>query len=372
MITVKKVETLSQRRAFVRFPLRLYKGVKEFVPALYMEEKKILSSHNIHRATSESVFFLAYEDGKVVGRIQGILQRAANEKWQQSRIRFTRFDCIDSQAVAHALFGALEDWGRELGMQEICGPLGYTDFDREGLLIQGFDQDSTFEEQYNFPYYQKLIENEGFVKDVDWLERKIFPPKSIDPRIQRIADRAMKKNGFRFVDAPSVSWIIKKYGNKFFDLLEKTYGNLYGVVPFNEAEKKDACSSFKTFLTPYYVRFIVDSHDNLVAFGVCFPAIGDALKKSGGRLTIPALIKVLRARRDPEVIDLGLIGVAEEHRATGVSWAILLEVMKMLNQGRVKWCETNLNLEDNEEINDVWKHFGSVIHKRRRSFVKKI
>ena len=169
MITIKEVKSRKQIKEFIEFPLKLYKDNPYFVPPLYMDEKALFKKNNVNKEQAESVFYLAYKENKVVGRIQGILQRVSNEKWKQKRVRFTRFDSIDDQSVADALFKQIETWAAKNGMNEVVGPLGYSDLDREGLLIEGFDQMSTFEEQYNYPYYQKLIENCGYNKEVDWV-----------------------------------------------------------------------------------------------------------------------------------------------------------------------------------------------------------
>lgn len=372
MIEVREVRSYWDRRAFLNFPLKLYRNNPYFVPPLYIDEKKIFRKDYFYNKTSESVFFLAFKDGKVSGRISGILQKAANEKWNQRRVRFTRFDCIDDVEVAKALFDALENWARDKGMREVVGPLGYSDMEREGLLIEGFDELSTFEEQYNHPYYQKLIEAQGYQKEVDWVERKIYAPKEIDPRIERIVPLIMKREKLRLVQCDSTQEILDRYADQFFDLVDETYKDLYGTVPFVEGQREDIVSGFKLLLSPYYIRLIVDSEDRLAAFGICFPSISKAVQKSNGHLTIPTIFRILKAKKNPEIIDLGLIGVTEKYRNSGVSWAILLEIMKMLKSGKVEYCETNLNLEDNLSIQNNWDRFENKLHKRRRAFIKKI
>lgn len=372
MIEVYPVRTRRDRKAFLDFPLRLYKKCPYFVPPLYMDEKRIFHPDYFYNKTSESVFFLAKKDGKIVGRISGILQKAANEKWHQKRIRFTRFDCIDDTEVAHALFSAIETWAKEKGMEEVVGPLGYSDMEREGLLIEGFDELSTFEEQYNYPYYQKLIESQGYQKEVDWVERKIFAPKEIDPRIERIVPLIMKRDHLRLLHFDSIQQVIDNYADQFLDLVDTTYNDLYGTVPIIEEQRKDLIQGFKLLLSPYYIRLIVDKDDRLAAFGLCFPSISKAVQKSGGHLTLPTIFRILKAKKNPEIIDLGLIGVTDKYRNSGVSWAIFLEIMKMLKSGKVKYCETNLNLEDNHAIQNNWDRFENKLHKRRRSFLKKI
>ena len=372
MIEIRKVQTKKEQREFLNFPLKLYRNNPFFCPPLYIDEKKIFSKDYFYNKTSESVFFLAYEGGKVVGRISGILQRASNEKWGQKRIRFTRFDCIDDEEVAKALFAEVERWAKEKGMEEVVGPLGYSDMEREGLLIEGFDELSTFEEQYNYPYYQRLIESQGYVKEVDWVERKIYAPKEIDSRIELVVNTMMKRENLRLATFESTGEMIKRYADQFFDLVDLTYNNLYGTVPFIPEQREDIIKGFKLLLSPYYLRIIVDKDDKVAAFGLCFPSITKALQKSSGHLTLPAIFKLLKAKKNPEIIDLGLIGVVEKYRNTGVAWAILLEIMKMLKSGKVQYCETNLNLEDNSNIQNNWDRFENVLHKRRRSFVKKI
>ncbi|MBQ8343040.1 MAG: N-acetyltransferase [Clostridia bacterium] len=371
MVRIEEVKTRRQRKEFVNFPLRLYKGNPYFVPPLYMDEMALFTG-TVYDEQAESVFYLAYRDKKVVGRIHGILQLVSNKKWGQKRVRFTRFDCIDDQEVANALFGAVEAWARSKNMDTVVGPLGFSDLEREGLLIEGFDQLSTFEEQYNYPYYQRLIENAGYEKEVDWTERKLYYPKTPDERIARVSARMMEKYDLRFGEAKSARDFVKRYGDKFFEVLDKTYVDIYQSVPFSAKMKRQLLKSFSLIINVKYTAVILDKDDNVVCFGVSFPAIGKALQKSGGRLTLPALFRVLKAMKKPEVIDLALIGVAEEYRRKGVATAIIDQVMEMLKDGSVDHAETNLNLETNASIQNQWKAFDSVLHKRRRAFVKTI
>lgn len=373
MVIVKPVVSRREQDEFIRFPLELYRNVSEFVPELNVSVRDLFGKKNPHRETSESIFFLAYENGKPAGRIQGIIQHAANAKWHQSRVRFTRFDSIDSQPVANALFDAVSRWAKAKGIREIVGPLGYNDLDREGLLIQGFDQESTFEEQYSFPYYVKLVESYGFVPDTEWEERRLWVPDGpLDPSIERVCNAVMAKNHFRLLHFKNIKQVVDQYGEAFFRLIDETYGDLYGTVPLTEAEKKEVISDFKLFLTPKFVRFIADSKGNLVAVGLCFPALGSIVRDSKGKITLPMLIKAWKARNHPDVLDLGLIGVSKAHQNTGVAWVILYEIMKIMKEGKVKYCETNLNLVDNKAIINNWKRFKNVLHKRRISYLKEI
>lgn len=372
MIEIKEVKTKKDEKEFIDFPLRLYKGNPYFVPPLYGDEKALFKKETVYSEQAETVFYVAKKDGKTVGRIQGILQRVSNEKWNQKRVRFTRFDCIESQDVANELFSAVENWARGKGMAEVVGPLGYSDLDREGLLVEGFDQISTFEEQYNYAYYPALLEAAGYKKEVDWVEWKLSAPKEIDERIERVSNRMMEKYGLRLGTAKNSREFVKKWGDEFFKVLDETYVEIYQSVPFTEKMKKNLIDSFKLIINVNYATVILDKNDKVVGFGIAFPSIGKAIQKSGGRLTPAAIVRLLKAIKKPKVIDLALIGVIPEYRNKAIATSIISGMMKMLTDGGIEYAETNLNLETNANILNQWKAFDSVQHKRRRSYVKQL
>ena len=372
VIEVREVKTKKDIKEFIELPLRLYKGNPCFVPPLYMDEKALFKKETVYTEQAESVFYIAKRDDKTLGRIQGILQRVSNEKWNQKRVRFTRFDCIDDQEVADALFSAVENWAKERGMEEIVGPLGYSDLDREGLLVEGFDQLSTFEEQYNHSYYATLIEGAGFAKEIDWLEFKLTAPEVIDERYERISSMMLKKYGLRLGVAKNTRAFIKQWGDEFFDVLDETYVHIYQSVPFTAKMKKNLIDNFKLILNVNYATVILDEEDKIVGFGLALPSIARAVQKSGGRLTPATIVRVLKAIKKPSVIDLALIGVIPKYQNKGIASAIISEMLKMLSTGGIEYCETNLNLETNTNIQNQWKAFENEQHKRRRSYVKKI
>lgn len=372
MITIKEVSTKKQQKQFIDFPLDLYRNNPYFVPPLYGDEKSMFKEDFIYNDTCDIVNFLAFDGDKPVGRIQGIIQRAANQKNNEKRVRFTRFDAIDSPEAAKALFGAVEGWAKTKGMDTIHGPLGFSDLEREGLLVDGFDQLSTFEEQYNAPYYATLIEGLGFEKEVDWTESKIYPPDEDDGTMRKMADFVMKRYNLHFGEAKNINEFIEKYGDDFFGLIDKGYENLYGTVPFTEAMKNEIIKSFKLIVDTKHVAIILDENDKAVCIGVCFPSIARAVQKSRGKLTPLALIRLLRAIKHPSVIDFGLIAVDPTYLNRGVSTAISAEILKILQDDSIEYAETNLNLEDNAAIQNQWKRFKEVKHKRRRAYVKKI
>ena len=370
MVEIREVKTRAQRRAFLNFPLKLYRGNRCFVPPLYADEKKIFRKDYHYYDDAEAVYYLAYRDGKVVGRISGILHRKSNEKWNQKRVRFTRFDSIDDQTVADALFGAVETWARNKGMEEVVGPLGFSDLEREGLLIEGFDELATFEEQYNYPYYQKLIEARGYEKEVDWIEHKLYAPKERDGRIKELRDKVMARYNVHMSTAKSADEFIRLYKDDFFDILDETYAEIYGTVPFTDKMKRELIKNFRQIIDIKHVSLLLDKDEKPVCFGLCFPSIAKAVQKSNGHMTLGCLMRILKAVKHPEVIDLALIGVLPHYR--GVSIVMVDEIMRMLTEGNADHLETNLNLENNYSINNLWKSFDVVQHKRRRCFVKKI
>lgn len=371
MITIKEVRTKAEQKAFLEFPLRMYRNDPCFVPPLYGDEKKIFSKNFIYRDTCETGYWLAYRDGKVVGRISAILQKASNEKLNEKRVRFTRFDAIDDQKVAKALFDAVEQFAKARGMDTVCGPLGFSDLEREGLLIEGFDQLSTFEEQYNAEYYGKLIEGCGYQKEVDWVESKLTAPSpETAEKLKKLSEQVLKKYKLHIGEAKSVNDFLNRYKDGFFDLLDVAYEGLYGTVPFTPGMKKMMIDNFRLIIDLDHVVCILNEQDKVVCLGLCFPSIAKAVQKSNGRLTPAALVRLLRAIKRPTVIDLGLIAVAPEYVNTGIPAVIAAALADMLNDPRVEYAETNLNLEDNMQIRNLWKRFNAVQHKRRRSYVK--
>ncbi len=373
MIKIIQVVTKKQRKEFVEYPLRMYKGNPYFVPPLYGDEMKMFTPKNVYYSTCESCFFLAEKEGKTVGRIQGIIQKQFNALHDKAQVRFTRFDCEDDQEIATALFTAVENWAKEKGMTEMVGPLGYSDLEREGLLIEGFDYLSTFEEQYNHPYYASLIEGYGFEKDVDWVESRLFAKPQQDERLKMLAERALKRHNLHVAgENLSMRKFIKKYADGIFECIDECYKDLYGVVPFTPEMMNQMVEQFKLLLNKKYFMAICDQDEKVVAFGFCIPGIGKAVQKSGGRLTLPTLVRLLKAVRRPTSVDLALIGVLPKYRNSGLTAFGILLLQDVLKDERVEYLETNLNLETNINIQAQWKHFESIQHKRRRSYIKKL
>ncbi len=374
MIRVKEVSTKKEQKEFLEFPNRLYKGNPYYVPPLYMDEKKIFRSDYVYYDTCEAVYFLATdESGRTVGRISGILQRAANEKYGQKRVRFTRLDAVDDETVFKALFDAVEDWARKKGMNEIVGPLGFSDLEREGMLIDGFEHLATFEEQYNAPYYPVHVEALGYEKEVDWFESMVRAPKDYDGSLHKMSERIMERYNLHWFKAKNVNDFIERYGDQFFSLLDRSYDLIYGTVPFTEGMKKMMIDNFKLIIQLKYVAAVLDENDRMVAFGICFPSLAKTMQQAGGKLLPKAWPQLLKALTKPDIVDFGLIGVDPEYLNRGVSACIAAHIIDLFGaQPYVDHAETNLNLEDNYAIRNLWKRFDSTEHKKRRCYVKKV
>ena len=371
MISVVPVTTRRQKKAFLDLPLAMYRDNPCFVPPIYAEEKKIFSPDYAYYDDCEAVYYLAMRGPTVVGRISGILHRTSNALRDEKRVRFTRFDAIDDPAVAQALFARVEDWAREKGMDTVCGPLGFSDLEREGLLVEGFDQLSTFSEQYNAAYYARLIEQCGYQKEVDWIESRIYAPDEASYRkLQRIADKSMKKLGLTFCRFKNAKEAVDRYADKAFDILDECYAGLYGTVPLTPAVRRMTRKNFETILDPDLIGIIVDEHDEIVCFGLCFPFIGEALQKSGGHLTPPALLRLRKVMKSPRILELGLIAVSPRYQNMAGNAIAIAELARVLKESEIEYAETNLNLETNSDIRHMWKRFSAVEHKRRRSYVK--
>lgn len=373
MIEIKEVKTKKDIKTFVRFPHTLYKGNSNYVPFLNIDEvNKFDKNKNESYDDCDVKCYLAYKDGEVVGRIAGIIQRLYNQKVNEKRVRFSRFDCINDTKVSKALFSAVESWAKEMGMQLIHGPMGYNDLDREGLLIEGFEHMSTFEEQYNHEYYAELIEDYGFKKEVDWVEYRIFSPKEPNERIERVAEAVAKRYKLKVIRPKSIKKFVKEYKEQFFQTLDEAYSPLYGVVPFSDKMKDSLIDQFSLILNKDFIVAIVNEQNIMVGFGLVFPSLSEAVNKSQGKIFPFGIFRMLKQIKNPKSIDLGLIAIKPEYQNKGVNTLILSVLIKGMIEKNIEYAETNLMLEHNTRIQSQWEIFDYIQHKKRRSYVKEI
>ena len=375
MIEVKEVKTKKEQKQFLNFALDLYKGNPYFVPPLYSDEKKMFGKNYVYNSSCEWTAFLAYEDGKPVGRIQCIIQKDANAKNGEKRCRFSRFDAIENLEVSRALFEKAETWAREKGMDTVVGPLNFSDLEREGLLVEGFEEPSTFEQNYNFPYYKEHLEALGYVKEIDWTASRLYGPESQETmdELEKLVAFIFKRYKLHYGTSKSGPDLLRKYSEGIFDLIDTSYEGLYGTVPFTEGMRRLILDNFAIVINPKHTAVILDENEKIVCFGLSFPGLANALVGTRGKYTPLTLIKLLYAIKRPQIIDLCLVGVDPEYLNRGISGALSLAIMKMLRDNpRLKWADTNLNLEDNYAILNQWHRFQREECKRYRAYVKKL
>ena len=377
METVRIVEVLnkSQLRKFVNYPNVLYRDVPQFVPAFYGDD---LSDWNPKKNPAfqycEARAFLAYRGDEIVGRIGAILSHAANIKWNTKRMRFSQVDFIDDPEVSEKLFAAVEGWAREKGCTEVHGPLGFCDLDREGMLVEGFDQPGLFITYYNHPYYIEHLQRLGYVKDTDWQEFQIPVPTRDDPvysKIRRLSELVSQRGHFHKAQITSSAGF-KPYIKKVFQLVNIAYADLYGVVTLIPDQIDKYADKFLPLINPDYCCLVLDEKDELAGFGVCCPSPDKAIKKSRGRLFPFGWAGVLKALKSSTLVDLLLIAVRPEFKGSGVNAIILDHIMDSCIRNGIQYAETGPQLETNYGINSQWKSFHPTQHKRRRCFIKSL
>ena len=373
-VTVKQVISKRDMRRFIGFPYRLYKDNPFWVPPLLLDEKMTLTrGKNAALDFCDLTCWLAYdENNNVVGRIAGIINNRFIEQWGAKHARFGWFDFIDDETVSAALLNTVEAWAVEKGMDAVNGPLGFTDFDKEGLLIEGFEELGTMATIYNYPYYERHLENHGYGKDVDWVEYNIVIPDEPMERLQRLSDIVLKKYGLNIYRGKSKKELAARYGRKMFALLNDAYGHLYGFVTLTEKQIDQYIQQYLGFLQMKYLCLILDDSDDVIGVGITMPSFSAALQKSRGRLFPLGFLNILKAFSRPRMIDLYLVAVKSEFQGKGVTAAIINNFLNTFSALGVKYAESNPELENNLNVQGQWKFFEHRQHKRRRCFVKKI
>lgn len=373
-LTIKKVTTKRELKQFIRFNYEMYKDNPYSVPDL-MDD--MLGTFDRRRNAAfefcEADYFLALRDGKIVGRVAAIINRRANETWNKKNVRFGWIDFIDDEEVSRELLRTVEDWGRERGMTHIQGPLGFTDFDAEGMLVEGFDQLSTMATIYNHPYYPLHMERLGYEKDADWVEFKIYVPDEIPEKHKRISEIIMRKYGLKIVKSTSRKVIKEKYGQEIFKLMNEAYQPLYGYSALNQKQIDSLVNMYLPILDLRMVTLVTDSEDRLVSVGISMPSLSEALQKAHGRL-LPFgwyhLLKTLFLRKYPKCLDLLLVAVKPEYQNKGVNALLFYDLIPVYKQLGFEYAESNPELEMNGKVQAQWDYFKTEQHKRRRSFVK--
>lgn len=362
----------DQLSQYVQFPIDLYRDNACYVPPLVIDQIATLSPEgNPAFDFCEAQSFMAFDNGEPVGTITAIINRAANEKTGKRQMRFGFMDFIDNEEVVDGLIDAVAEWGRERGMTEMVGPVGFTDLDQEGMLIEGFDEMGTMATIYNYPYYVRHFERLGFEKDADWVEYRITVPDSIPEKHTRIGEIVMRKYGLSVKKFTSRSKIRKEYGRAIFELINEAYADLYGFVPLTDRQIEHYINVYIGVLRLEDVTLIVDKDEKLVALGISMPSMSEALRKSRGKLFPFGWYHLLRAiKGHTDVVDLLLVAVKPEYQSKGVNALIFNDLIPRYNAHGYKFAESNVELEGNESVQKQWEYFERRQHRRRRAWKK--
>lgn len=373
-ICIKRVTNRKELEQFVQFYYDLYRGNDCVVPFLYSDEMDTLrKDKNPSFECCDAEYFMAFKEGKMVGRVAAIVNRRANKRWDCKQVRFGWFDFTDDVEVSEALLKAVEDWGRQQGMTEIAGPLGFIDTDREGMLIEGFDELSTMYVNYNYSYYPQHIERiSGFEKDNDYIEMKVKVPEVVPDKFAKITEMVRKRYGLRVHKFSRRELIDDGYGRKIFDLLNATYKDLYGFSQLSDHQIDKLVNSYIKIADLNLVTGIFDG-DNIVGFGITFPSFSRAMQKTRDGRFLPFgwwhMLKILKWHRT-NIVDLLLIGVLPEYRSKGANALIFDDLIRWFQRYNFEWAVTGPQMETNEGVLSQWQYLESTIVRRHRCYRK--
>ena len=373
-IVIKEVTGKKELRQFVRFNIDLYKGNPYHVPSLIYDEMMTLDrKQNPAFEVCDAIYFLAYKGDRIVGRIAGIINRRSNEVWNQKRARFGFVDFIDDDEVVDALFNAVRQWAKQQGMAELCGPMGFTDLDHEGMLVHGFDLLGTMATIHNHPYYPQQLERMGLVKDQDWHEFKVYVPDCVPEKHLRIGEIVKRKYGLKVVKCKSKKEVMP-YARPLFETLNISYAPLYGFSPLTDKQIDYYINMYIPMLRLDLLTLIVREEDNaVVGFGISIPSLSRALQKTKGQLWPFGWFHLLKALRSkPEIVDLYLMGVLPEYQSKGVNALLFNDLIPIYKSLGVVYAESNPELESNNAVQAQWDYFKREHHKTRRVFIQQL
>lgn len=371
-VEIKKVTTKSELKRFIRFNYEFYKDNPYSVPDLYDDMLNTFSpKKNAAFEFCEADYFLALRDGKIVGRVAAIINRRANEKWNRKTVRFGWIDFIDDMEVSTALIDTVKQWGKERGMTEIEGPLGFTDMDAEGMLVEGFDQLSTMATIYNYPYYPQHMERLGLSKSADWVEMKIYVPDAIPEKHRRISDIIAKRYNLHIRKLNSKKEVRQSgVAHDIFRLINDAYTPLFGYSRMTERQIDQYVKMYVPVLDLRMVSIVENEQNEIVAVGISMASLSRALQKAKGRLLLFGwyhLLKALMWKR-PKVLDLLLVAVRPDYQGKGVNALLFTDLIPVYKELGFEYAESNPELEMNEKVQNQWQYFKTEQHKRRRCF----
>ena len=375
-IHITPVESKKDLKSFIHFNYDLYKNNEYAVPELSLDLMNTFSKKkNAALEFCEFQLFLAKREGKVVGRIAAIINHKANKVWETEEVRFGWIDFIDDIAVSKALLDTVEKWGKERGMKKMVGPLGFTDFDREGMLIEGFDRLGTMSTYYNYPYYPQHMEQHAMEKEIDWVERYVACPDEIPEKYARISALVAKRSGLRVKKLQNMKEVMREnWGHKIFRLINDSYSPLFGYSPLSEKQIDQLVNTYMPLVDLRMQSLILNEADELVGVGISMPSIVRALQKARGQL-FPFgwwhLLKALKWKHE-DGVELLLIAIRPDYQSKGVNALIFNDLIPVYKAMGFKWAETNPQLEDNFQSQAQWEYLNPIVHKRRRCYKRNI
>lgn len=379
-IEIKKVESRRDLCKFIDFHNELYKGNPYHVPNLYFDEMNTFrKDKNAAFDFCEAEYFMAYRDGKAVGRVAAIINHSANKKWERESVRFGWIDFVDDIEVSKALLKAVEDYGKSKGMKEIVGPLGFTDMDPEGMLLYGYDQLGTQATAYNYPYYPEHMERMGgWEKDNDYVEYKLYVPEEMPEKYATIAKMIQKRYNLQVKKLKrNEIYGENGYGKKIFNVVNETFKDLYGYSKLTDRQIEQYVKMYLPMADLDLITIIEDWNTpdhKVVGVGISIPSLARALQKCGGKLFPFGWWHILRALKfhKTEVVDLLLIGVLPEYRQKGANALLFYDLIPHYQRLGFKWGETHVEMETNMKVQGQWQYLNREIHKRRRCYKKDI
>lgn len=375
-IHVTPVESKKDLKNFIHFNYDLYKNNKYAVPELSLDLQNTFSKKkNAALEFCDFQLFLAKREGKVVGRIAAIINHKANKVWETEEVRFGWIDFVDDTEVSKALLNTVEEWGKERGMKKMVGPLGFTDFDREGMLIEGFDRLGTMSTYYNYPYYPQHMEKHAMEKEIDWVERYVKCPNEIPEKYARISALVAKRSGLRVKKLQNMKEVMREnWGHKIFRLINESYSPLFGYSPLSEKQIDQLVKTYMPLVDLRMQSLIINEANELVGVGISMPSIVRALQKARGQL-LPFgwwhLLKALKWKHE-DGVELLLIAIRPDYQSKGVNALIFNDLIPVYREMGFKWAETNPQLEDNFQSQAQWEYLNPIVHKRRRCYKRNI
>jgi GNAT superfamily N-acetyltransferase len=372
-LEIRPVSDKKDLKAFIYLPFTLYKDNPNWVPPLVFDEYNTFrKDRNPAFEFCEAEYWLAWLDGKVVGRVAGIVNHRYVEKWGKKCARFGWIEFVDDFSVAEALVRTVEDWARSKGMTAVAGPLGFTDLDKEGMLVEGFDELGTMAMIYNPPYYPAYLERLGYTKDVDWLEFEVTTPTSIPEKALRVQELLGKRTGVHIHEWKNPRQLVARYGKQIFQLLDEAYAGLYATTPLSEAQVKAYIDQYLGFVDPRFTKIVVDEEERLIGFGITMPSLSVALQKARGHILPFGWFHLMRALRKPKSIDMYLVAIKPEYQARGVIAFLMTSLSASCIATGVTTAETSAELESNHQVQSLWKGLERRQHKRRRAYRREL